>query len=55
MKASKQIISKNYQVFFWIVVVSTCIVVGQMYIIEQILASYTSAFKASSSLFAVLI
>lgn len=55
VKASKEIISKNYHVFFWIVVVSTCIVVWQMYIIEQILASYTSAFKASSSLFAVLI
>ena len=51
----KNIISNNLVILTAIIILSIVIVVGQMYIIEQILASYTSAFKSSSALFAVLI
>lgn len=52
---TKKIIIKNYKILSWIVILQTCISVWQMYIISNILASYTSAFKASSALFSIVI
>lgn len=46
---------KVYLSFFMIVILHFIVYVSQMYIVSQILAPYTSAFKTSSSLFAVIL
>lgn len=48
-------IKNNFLIFTIIILLHTLIYVSQMVVISNILASYTSAFKTSSSLFAVII
>mgnify|MGYP003998905723 CR=1 FL=1 len=54
-KKSKELIIWSYKVLSGLIILHTSIYVWQMYIIQNILASYTSAFKASSALFAIII
>lgn len=48
-------IVKSYKSFVLLVVLHVIVYVSQMYIVSQIIAPYTSAFKTASALFAVVL
>jgi|SaaInlStandDraft_5_1057022.scaffolds.fasta_scaffold02138_6 uncharacterized membrane protein len=52
---SKNFLINNYKILSWLVILHASIYIWQMYVIQNILASYTSAFKSSSALFTVII
>lgn len=54
-KKSKKLITDNYKVLSWLILLHTTVYIWQMYVIQNILASYTSAFKTSSALFTIVI
>ena len=54
-KTLKQNIKTQYRALILVIVLHVWIYLSQMYIVSEVIAPYTSAFKSASALFAVIL